>query len=75
MKYPLLLKEIRSQLDKESEEHYHLSQALKGMSEVAGHINEMMRVHEQFGYIFDELVAEQYHVKKEVCVFFYFEAF
>ena len=45
------------------------------MSEVAGHINEMMRVHEQFGDIFDELVAEQYHVKKEVCVFFYFEAF
>ncbi|XP_071801624.1 rho guanine nucleotide exchange factor TIAM1-like isoform X2 [Asterias amurensis] len=66
LKYPLLLKEIRSQLDKESEEHYHLSQALKGMSEVAGHINEMMRVHEQFGDIFDELVAEQYHVKKEV---------
>ncbi len=66
LKYPLLLKEIRSQLDKESEEHYHLSQALKGMSEVAGHINEMMRVHEQFGDIFDELVAEQYHVKKEL---------
>ncbi|XP_022081626.1 protein still life, isoform SIF type 1-like isoform X2 [Acanthaster planci] len=65
LKYPLLLHEMRSQLDGNSEEHYHLSQAHKGMSQVAGHINDMMRVHEEYGDIFDGLVSEQYHVKKE----------
>ncbi len=66
LKYPLLLREIRSQLDSDSEEHYHLTGALKGMEEVAGHINDMMRVHEEYGSVFDSLVAQQYHVKKEV---------
>ncbi|XP_038076162.1 protein still life, isoform SIF type 1-like isoform X2 [Patiria miniata] len=66
LKYPLLLHEMRSQLDNNSEEHYHLSQAHKGMSQVAGHINDMMRVHEEYGDVFDGLVSEQYHVKKEL---------
>lgn len=66
LKYPLLLKEILNQLDDDSEAHYHLYGALKGMEEVAGHINDMMRIHEEYGDIFDSLVAQQYHVKKEV---------
>lgn len=36
------------------------------MENVAEHINDMMRVHEEFGDVFDSLVAEQYHVKQEV---------
>lgn len=66
LKYPLLLQEIISNLDKDSNEQDHISEALRGMESVAEHINDMMRVHEEFGDIFDALVAEQYHVKKEV---------
>ena len=66
LKYPLLLSEMRAHLDRDSYEHYHLSEALKGMNKVAEHINDMMRVHEEYGSFFDALVADQYHVKKEV---------
>ncbi|XP_030850377.1 protein still life, isoforms C/SIF type 2 isoform X3 [Strongylocentrotus purpuratus] len=66
LKYPLLLSEMRTHLDRDSYEHYHLSEALKGMNKVAEHINDMMRVHEEYGAVFDTLVAEQFHVKKEI---------
>ncbi|XP_071956692.1 protein still life, isoforms C/SIF type 2-like isoform X2 [Antedon mediterranea] len=66
LKYPLLISEMKSNIDKESTEYNHLSKALKGMERVAEHINEMMRVHEEFGEVFDSLVSEQYHVMKEV---------
>ncbi|XP_071502543.1 protein still life, isoforms C/SIF type 2-like [Diadema antillarum] len=66
LKYPLLLSEMRHHLDRESYEHYHLSESLKGMNRVAEHINDMMRIHEEFGAVFDTLVAEQFHVKKEM---------
>ncbi|XP_033124075.1 protein still life, isoform SIF type 1-like isoform X2 [Anneissia japonica] len=66
LKYPLLIMEMRSSIEKESEEYKNLSKALKGMERVAEHINEMMRVHEEFGEVFDSLVSEQYHVLKEV---------
>ncbi|XP_071818860.1 protein still life, isoforms C/SIF type 2-like isoform X3 [Apostichopus japonicus] len=65
LKYPLLLQEIYGNLDKESTEQFHIGEALRGMENVAEHINDMMRVHEEFGDVFDSLVAEQYHVKQE----------
>ncbi|KAM9320556.1 rho guanine nucleotide exchange factor TIAM1 [Gastrophryne carolinensis] len=59
LKYPLLLKELYSLTDAESEEHYHLDVAIKTMNKVASHINEMQKIHEEYGAVFDQLIAEQ----------------
>ncbi|KAM4693855.1 rho guanine nucleotide exchange factor TIAM2 [Discoglossus pictus] len=66
LKYPLLLKELVSLTDNESEEHYHLTEALKAMEKVASHINEMQKIYEDYGAVFDQLVAEQSGTEKEV---------
>ncbi|KAM5229404.1 rho guanine nucleotide exchange factor TIAM2 isoform 2-T2 [Ctenodactylus gundi] len=66
LKYPLLLKELVSLTDHESEEHYHLTEALKAMEKVATHINEMQKIYEDYGTVFDQLVAEQSGTEKEV---------
>ncbi|KAM9665333.1 rho guanine nucleotide exchange factor TIAM2 isoform 2-T2 [Trichechus inunguis] len=66
LKYPLLLKELVSLTDRESEEHYHLTEALKAMEKVASHINEMQKIYEDYGTVFDQLVAEQSGTEKEV---------
>ncbi|XP_074846440.1 rho guanine nucleotide exchange factor TIAM2 isoform X2 [Carettochelys insculpta] len=66
LKYPLLLKELVSLTDNESEEHYHLTEALKAMEKVASHINEMQKLYEDYGAVFDQLVAEQSGTEKEV---------
>ncbi|XP_051870604.1 rho guanine nucleotide exchange factor TIAM1-like isoform X1 [Pristis pectinata] len=66
LKYPLLLKELISLTDSESEEHYHLTVAMKAMNKVASHINEMQKLHEEYGAVFDQLIAEQTGEKKEV---------
>uniref|UniRef100_A0A8C5PK37 TIAM Rac1 associated GEF 2 n=1 Tax=Leptobrachium leishanense TaxID=445787 RepID=A0A8C5PK37_9ANUR len=66
LKYPLLLKELVSLTDNESEEHYHLTEALKAMEKVASHINEMQKIYEDYGTVFDQLVAEQTGTEKEV---------
>ncbi|KAK7904806.1 hypothetical protein WMY93_017413 [Mugilogobius chulae] len=50
----------------DSEEHYHLSEALKAMEKVASHINEMQKIYEDYGAVFDQLVAEQSGHDKEV---------
>uniref|UniRef100_A0A3B5R328 TIAM Rac1 associated GEF 2 n=1 Tax=Xiphophorus maculatus TaxID=8083 RepID=A0A3B5R328_XIPMA len=65
LKYPLLLRELVSLTDADSEEHYHLT-ALKAMEKVASHINEMQKIYEDFGSVFDQLVAEQTGLDKEV---------
>uniref|UniRef100_A0A8C7CIF3 TIAM Rac1 associated GEF 2 n=1 Tax=Oncorhynchus kisutch TaxID=8019 RepID=A0A8C7CIF3_ONCKI len=59
LKYPLLLRELVSLTDTDSEEHYHLTEALKAMEKVASHINEMQKIYEDYGSVFDQLVAEQ----------------
>ncbi|XP_045150272.1 rho guanine nucleotide exchange factor TIAM2 isoform X1 [Echinops telfairi] len=64
LKYPLLLKELVSLTDHESEEHYHLTEALKAMEKVASHINEMQKIYEDYGTVFDQLVAEQSGTKE-----------
>ncbi|XP_060744498.1 rho guanine nucleotide exchange factor TIAM1-like isoform X1 [Tachysurus vachellii] len=66
LKYPLLLRELYTLTDPESEEHYHLDVAMKAMNKVASHINEMQKLHEEFGAVFDQLIAEQTGNKKEV---------
>ncbi|XP_030633072.1 T-lymphoma invasion and metastasis-inducing protein 1-like [Chanos chanos] len=66
LKYPLLLRELYSLTDPDSEEHYHLDVAVKAMNKVASHINEMQKIHEEFGAVFDQLIAEQTGEKKEV---------
>ncbi|KAM4723534.1 rho guanine nucleotide exchange factor TIAM2 isoform 2-T5 [Anableps anableps] len=66
LKYPLLLRELVSLTDTDSEEHYHLTEALKAMEKVASHINEMQKIYEDFGSVFDQLVAEQTGHDKEV---------
>uniref|UniRef100_A0A8C6PSV8 TIAM Rac1 associated GEF 2 n=1 Tax=Nothobranchius furzeri TaxID=105023 RepID=A0A8C6PSV8_NOTFU len=66
LKYPLLLRELVSLTDADSEEHYHLSEALKAMEKVASHINEMQKIYEEYGPVFDQLVAEQTGLDKEV---------
>uniref|UniRef100_A0A671PEU6 T-lymphoma invasion and metastasis-inducing protein 1-like n=1 Tax=Sinocyclocheilus anshuiensis TaxID=1608454 RepID=A0A671PEU6_9TELE len=67
LKYPLLLRELHSLTDPDSEEHYHLNVAMKAMNTVASHINEMQKIHEEFGAVFDLLISEQTGDKKEVC--------
>ncbi|XP_062863270.1 rho guanine nucleotide exchange factor TIAM2 [Trichomycterus rosablanca] len=66
LKYPLLLRELVSLTDTDSEEHYHLTEALKAMEKVASHINEMQKIYEDYGTVFDQLVAEQNGSEKEV---------
>ncbi|XP_062857801.1 rho guanine nucleotide exchange factor TIAM2 isoform X2 [Trichomycterus rosablanca] len=66
LKYPLLLRELASLTDPESEEHRHLTEALRAMEKVASHINEMQKIYEDYGAVFDQLVAEQSRNEKEV---------
>ncbi|XP_030648416.1 T-lymphoma invasion and metastasis-inducing protein 1 [Chanos chanos] len=66
LKYPLLLRELHSLTDPDSEEHYHLDVAMKAMNTVASHINEMQKIHEEYGAVFDQLISEQSAEKKEV---------
>ncbi|CAH1168966.1 unnamed protein product [Phyllotreta striolata] len=58
LKYPLLLQQLRNLTDPVSDEHQHLLEALKGMEKVAEHINEMQRIHEEYGAIFDHLFRQ-----------------
>ncbi|XP_057676221.1 rho guanine nucleotide exchange factor TIAM1 [Corythoichthys intestinalis] len=62
LKYPLLLRELFSLTDPDSDEHYHLDMAMKAMNKVASHINEMQKLHEEFGAVFDQLIGEQKEV-------------
>ncbi|KAJ4438056.1 hypothetical protein ANN_13995 [Periplaneta americana] len=58
LKYPLLLQQLRNLTDPQADEHQHLVEALKGMEKVAEHINEMQRIHEEYGAIFDHLFRQ-----------------
>ena len=39
---------------------------MKAMNKVASHINEMQKIHEEYGAVFDQLINEQTANKKEV---------
>ena len=45
--------------------HTH-TEALKAMEKVASHINDMQKLYEDYGAVFDQLVAEQTGHNKEV---------
>lgn len=66
LKYPLLLRELYSLTDPDSEEHYHLDVAMTAMNKVASHINEMQKLHEEYGAVFDQLINDQTADNKEV---------
>ncbi|KAM4633669.1 rho guanine nucleotide exchange factor TIAM2 [Polymixia lowei] len=66
LKYPLLLRELVSLTDAESEEHSHLTEALRAMEKVASHINEMQKIYEDYGTVFDQLAAEQSSPDREM---------
>ncbi|XP_075883622.1 rho guanine nucleotide exchange factor TIAM2 isoform X5 [Nelusetta ayraudi] len=66
LKYPLLLRELVWLTDGDSEEHYHLTEALRAMEKVASHINEMQKIYEDYGAVFEQLVAAQTGPEKEV---------
>lgn len=65
LKYPLLLQQLKHLTDSSSEEHVHLAEALKGMERVAEHINEMQRIHEEYGAIFDHLHRQHLKSSKQ----------
>ena len=54
--------------DPNSDEHQHLIEALIGMEKVAEHINEMQRIHEEYGAIFDHLFRQHQKSTKQVRV-------
>ncbi|XP_022905977.1 protein still life, isoform SIF type 1 isoform X4 [Onthophagus taurus] len=66
LKYPLLLQQLRNLTDSNCDEHMHLVEALKGMEKVAEHINEMQRIHEEYGAIFDHLFRQHQKSCKQV---------
>ncbi|XP_034756024.1 T-lymphoma invasion and metastasis-inducing protein 2-like isoform X2 [Etheostoma cragini] len=66
LKYPLLLRELVSLTDPKSPEHTHLTEALRAMEKVATHINEMQKIYEDYGCVFDQLAAEQSAPDKQV---------
>ncbi|XP_028252589.1 T-lymphoma invasion and metastasis-inducing protein 2 [Parambassis ranga] len=66
LKYPLLLRELVSLTDPESPEHTHLTEALRAMEKVATHINEMQKIYEDYGCVFDQLAAEQSRPHRQV---------
>lgn len=69
LKYPLLLQQLCNLTDNDTDEHHHLSEARKAMEAVAEHINEMQKIYEEYGAIFDELAKmfkDLYPLKKAV---------
>lgn len=59
LRYPLLLQQLRSAANAQSVEQERLGEALAAMENVAGHMNEMQRVHDEFGAIFEHLTRQQ----------------
>jgi hypothetical protein len=66
LKYPLLLQQLRGLAPAASEEQAHLADALAAMEKVAEHINEMQRIHEEYGAIFDHLFRQHQKNSKQV---------
>ncbi|XP_041354996.1 protein still life, isoforms C/SIF type 2-like isoform X2 [Gigantopelta aegis] len=55
LKYPLLLHQLCQLAQPDTDEHHHLTEALRGMEAVAEHINEMQKIYEEYGSVFDDL--------------------
>ena len=72
LKYPLLLQQLKNAAEASTEEQQHLFDALIGMERVAEHINEMQRIHEEYGAIFDHLFRQHQKASKSVRKMFLF---
>ena len=60
------LLQLKSLAAPNSDEQQHLVEALIGMERVAEHINEMQRIHEEYGAIFDHLFRQHQKTSKQV---------
>jgi hypothetical protein len=58
--------QLKSLAAPNSDEQQHLVEALIGMERVAEHINEMQRIHEEYGAIFDHLFRQHQKTSKQV---------
>jgi hypothetical protein len=58
--------QLKSLAAPNSDEQQHLVEALIGMERVAEHINEMQRIHEEYGAIFDHLFRQHQKASKQV---------
>lgn len=47
---------------------------MKAMNKVASHINEMQKLHEEYGAVFDQLINDQTAEKKEVNMITHFSS-
>lgn len=65
LKYPLLLHQISSSAQPESIEREQLNSALQAMEDVAFKLNEMQRIHEEYGAIFDHLSRQHLKATKQ----------
>ena len=61
-----LIFQLKSLASPNSDEQQHLVEALIGMERVAEHINEMQRIHEEYGAIFDHLFRQHQKASKQV---------
>ena len=59
LKYPLLLREVKAFIPEGCPEQSALVMATNHMESVAELINDMKRIHEEYGSIFDDLLSEQ----------------
>ena len=66
LKLKVLISLLQNLTDPNSDEHQHLIEALIGMEKVAEHINEMQRIHEEYGAIFDHLFRQHQKSSKQV---------
>lgn len=65
LKYPLLIQQICSSSQPESKERERLACALDAMENVAYKLNEMQRIHEEYGAIFEHLQRQHLKATKQ----------
>ncbi|KAK2715335.1 protein still life, isoform SIF type 1-like isoform X2 [Artemia franciscana] len=63
--YPLLLTQLKTLTMAGTEEYKKIDEALRGMERVAEHINEMQRIHEEYGAIFEHLARQHQRTTKQ----------
>ncbi|KAH7645407.1 hypothetical protein HUG17_0945 [Dermatophagoides farinae] len=72
LKYPLLLSQMKTLCLKDSQPYFKINEALRAIENVAEHINEMQRINEEYGTIFENLLTSTKSAgssKKTICPF------
>ncbi|OTF82778.1 hypothetical protein BLA29_006357 [Euroglyphus maynei] len=70
LKYPLLLSQLKTLCLKDSQPYFKINEALRAIENVAEHINEMQRINEEYGTIFENLLnSTKTGSKKTICPF------